>query len=781
MKYTIVIPVYNGEETIVNALNSAVWQSVKPTKIIIFNNGSIDRTKKNVSEYIKKIKNIQIEQIISKIKYPPQLSFLKSLETVSGRFIWLAADDELIPNAIESLLSKKCSDNCDHFLMHQPVFVDKKLMIREGYSFLHLKDRENYQSGFLRFPADNSLHYGLLDAEIVKKNIDLKIEIAWDWYLTYKIAKYKFHYFNEYPIMVRDWSNDEKHTNNLRKIYKKDLPVFPLKDFTLKMIKDRDLKISRIFIRLFFLNLYISLTIGKYAKHQFSKKILGKIEFIMDRSDRDVFSDLIQFIFRKYILKNPKKKISTKLDSRDLITEKTPPKLFWIKRFKIGTNLFIKIDNIQEFNESLQLIKNIIPSNARKIKFILPENASNYFISKFYQLIYIASKMNLSVEILKESNKIIKYTNIKSIFLNVLDNYFKYNFKIKPENKNKTTFNIFLAQVPEVDRDAGSFDAIALLMILKRMKIETNIIINNFDLYPETSGKVLLKNLSTHINNFNKINSKNKNLVYGPYALLEHFDMIVNIKFIYIMIDYVRIRYDAQEQNGFIEDPKVLLFEQFALNESDLVFAISERDIREIKTLEPASISKKVRYFPIIRFPENTKRVHPTERYKIVFIGSFNHYPNQIMVNNLTTEIAMELNKKKKGVEIHIGGRGFIKSKEHLENVKILGYIEDLNKFYDSAIASIVPSGVGSGINGKLIESLCYGVIPIVHFDIYNILPEFLKPFCVSYLKVADIPTCIDISLNLYNRIDQSEFINLIHTHFSGQINYTEIKKIIKV
>jgi glycosyltransferase involved in cell wall biosynthesis len=778
--YTIVIPVYNGEETIVNALDSAVYQSVKPTKIIVYNNGSTDRTKTIVNEYIKKIKNIQIEQMISKINYPPQLSFLKSLEKVSGRFIWLAADDELIPNAIQSLLSSKCSDNCDHFLMHKPLFIDKELAKREGYNFSHLKDRDNYQSGFLRFPADNSLHYGLLDAQIVKKNIDLKINIAWDWYLTYKLAKYKFHYFEQYPIMVRDWSGDEKHIDNLRNMQKKGLPIFPLKDFTLKMIKDRDIKISSMIVRLICLNAYRSLTIGKYAKHRFSKRILSRIEFIQDRSDRTALEDLFQLIFKYKIERKPKGKIINKIPEINYFSiEKTPNQMDWIQRFKISSNLFIKIDYIHEFNASVKLLKNVIPSDGLKITFILPENASNYFISRFYQLIFIGNKMNIRVEIVKKMNKSIKFINIKSIWLNSIDDYFKFNFKIKPENQNKSTFNIFLPVVPEIGRDSGSTDVIFLLVLLKKMKIETNIFINNFEHYPETTGKFLIENLATHINKFKNITSKNKNFVYGPYALIDYFNVLINIKFIYIMVDFVKIRYFLQKENGFIEDQKVLVSEQYALRESETVFAISERDIREITNLEPYSVSDKVRYFPMIRFPKDSGCANSQERFKIVFIGSFNHPPNQIMVKNLTNEIAMELNRNKKEVEIHIGGKGFTNSKENLENVKILGYIEDLNNFYDSAIASIVPVGIGSGINGKLIESLCYGVIPIVHLNIYDALPEFLRPFCVSYLNVSDIPKCVDISLSLYKKINQSEFINLIHTHFSGQRNYTEIRRVI--
>jgi hypothetical protein len=387
--------------------------------------------------------------------------------------------------------------------------------------------------------------------------------------------------------------------------------------------------------------------------------------------------------------------------------------------------------------------------------------------------------MNIRVEIVKKMNKSIKFINIKSIWLNSIDDYFKFNFKIKPENQNKSTFNIFLPVVPEIGRDSGSTDVIFLLVLLKKMKIETNIFINNFEHYPETTGKFLIENLATHINKFKNITSKNKNFVYGPYALIDYFNVLINIKFIYIMVDFVKIRYFLQKENGFIEDQKVLVSEQYALRESETVFAISERDIREITNLEPYSVSDKVRYFPMIRFPKDSGCANSQERFKIVFIGSFNHPPNQIMVKNLTNEIAMELNRNKKEVEIHIGGKGFTNSKENLENVKILGYIEDLNNFYDSAIASIVPVGIGSGINGKLIESLCYGVIPIVHLNIYDALPEFLRPFCVSYLNVSDIPKCVDISLSLYKKINQSEFINLIHTHFSGQRNYTEIRRVI--
>jgi glycosyltransferase involved in cell wall biosynthesis len=57
-RYYAFLLVRDGENTIDDTLGSLVWQMVKPTKIIVVNDGSTDRTEDIVNEYIRDYPNI---------------------------------------------------------------------------------------------------------------------------------------------------------------------------------------------------------------------------------------------------------------------------------------------------------------------------------------------------------------------------------------------------------------------------------------------------------------------------------------------------------------------------------------------------------------------------------------------------------------------------------------------------------------------------------------------------------------------------------------------------
>lgn len=63
---TVIIPAFNAEKTIKNALTSVFEQTYKPKKIIIINDGSTDSTKQIVEDFALKNTEIEIELINQK-------------------------------------------------------------------------------------------------------------------------------------------------------------------------------------------------------------------------------------------------------------------------------------------------------------------------------------------------------------------------------------------------------------------------------------------------------------------------------------------------------------------------------------------------------------------------------------------------------------------------------------------------------------------------------------------------------------------------------------------
>ncbi len=99
--FSVVIPVYNGEKYIQNALKSCLMQTVLPDEIIVIDDASTDQT-----EFL--IKQIQSDRIVYKKngqnKGP---SFCRNIGIQSARYSWilfLDADDIFHPQKIEILL-----------------------------------------------------------------------------------------------------------------------------------------------------------------------------------------------------------------------------------------------------------------------------------------------------------------------------------------------------------------------------------------------------------------------------------------------------------------------------------------------------------------------------------------------------------------------------------------------------------------------------------------------------------------------------------------------------
>ena len=59
-KVSVIIPVYNGEQFISRAIQSALSQSVKPFEVIVINDGSIDGTAEKLASFGKGINVLTI-------------------------------------------------------------------------------------------------------------------------------------------------------------------------------------------------------------------------------------------------------------------------------------------------------------------------------------------------------------------------------------------------------------------------------------------------------------------------------------------------------------------------------------------------------------------------------------------------------------------------------------------------------------------------------------------------------------------------------------------------
>jgi glycosyltransferase involved in cell wall biosynthesis len=118
MNYYIIIPTYNEEKFIALTLQSLVEQTVLPSKIVVVNDGSTDKTREIVQSFVEKHAFISLVNKTSEAIHLPGSkviqAFNKGLETIDDNYDFIVkADADLIfpSNYFETISNHFQSDN----------------------------------------------------------------------------------------------------------------------------------------------------------------------------------------------------------------------------------------------------------------------------------------------------------------------------------------------------------------------------------------------------------------------------------------------------------------------------------------------------------------------------------------------------------------------------------------------------------------------------------------------------------------------------------------------
>lgn len=116
IKVTVIIPMYNSEKTIISTLDSVLNQTYlnKNIELIIVNDGSTDKSKKIVEDYMKEEKSKEISiKLINKVNSGVSSARNIGIKEAQGKWIALLdSDDEWLPTKLEMQIEeiKKNSD-----------------------------------------------------------------------------------------------------------------------------------------------------------------------------------------------------------------------------------------------------------------------------------------------------------------------------------------------------------------------------------------------------------------------------------------------------------------------------------------------------------------------------------------------------------------------------------------------------------------------------------------------------------------------------------------------
>lgn len=218
--FSIVMPVFNGEAFIAEALESILQQNFDSLEIVITDGGSTDKTVSIIQSFNS-----------PKIKYQTGKDFglnhavNKGLLAAKGKFVlWLNSDDFLYPGSLQKVFDKLNNSDIDVLYGNlDHVDVNGTFMRSHGaieFDYKTLVNKKNYIPTQCCFIRREILSYiGLFDCSLI-----------WcgDWDMWKRIAaakKYKFYFYNETIAAWRHHLNTITSKGGSKELYKRSVEV----------------------------------------------------------------------------------------------------------------------------------------------------------------------------------------------------------------------------------------------------------------------------------------------------------------------------------------------------------------------------------------------------------------------------------------------------------------------------------------------------------------------------------------------------------------------------
>lgn len=283
---------------------------------------------------------------------------------------------------------------------------------------------------------------------------------------------------------------------------------------------------------------------------------------------------------------------------------------------------------------------------------------------------------------------------------------------------------------PTPNQDAGSVTTFNTLILLREMGFQLTFVAeHNFSMatpYTEDLQKIgievlyapYVNSLLEHIEEFGS--RYDLVFLFRPMVVENHLKDIrtycKNAKVLYHTIDlhFLRMSRGAFLNNKLEEEiaaEKMKSTELKAIQDVDAAIVHSTEEFEILKPLLPnASIS----VFPLILKVRGAKNNFES-RKDILFIGGFNHAPNIDAISFFVREIFHLIQKRIPNIRLYIVGSNPTPEVLDLatDQIKVLGFVDDLNYLLESVRLSVAPIRYGAGIKGKIGTSMASG-LPVV-------------------------------------------------------------------
>lgn len=133
IKISVIIPVYNTEDYLVECLESVLRQTIKEIEIICVNDGSTDNTYHILRDYEARFDNVSV---IDQLNAGQSVARNKAIAKAQGKYIYFMDSDDLITSGMLQELWDHCEEK------------ELDVIYFSGTSFYETKDLEDKHKGF---------------------------------------------------------------------------------------------------------------------------------------------------------------------------------------------------------------------------------------------------------------------------------------------------------------------------------------------------------------------------------------------------------------------------------------------------------------------------------------------------------------------------------------------------------------------------------------------------------------------------------------------------------
>lgn len=312
----------------------------------------------------------------------------------------------------------------------------------------------------------------------------------------------------------------------------------------------------------------------------------------------------------------------------------------------------------------------------------------------------------------------------------------------RDRSRSKPRILVIDHYVPQKDRDAGSRTMYTYMKLLVGAGFHVTFWPDNLYRDPEYTPE--LQSLGIEVLYFTHhlcpkfedwIAQHGPNLDYAllsrPHVASKYIDTLTtfnDIKLLFYGVDLHFLRLETQ----YNLSPSPDLLKQIDITRTlelgicrrfDVVYYPGIEEVNYLRPLLPSAVA--LREFPIYVYDDNamlqadkmTSAIPQIHCRDILFVGGFNHSPNEDGILWFVAEIMPALRKLLPGVRLHIVGSNPPQSIHDVaaNDIVVHGRVSDdrLDDLYKTMSAAIVPLRFGGGVKGKVIEPMAKGV-PVV-------------------------------------------------------------------